>query len=382
MTFRDIIHIIIFNRKIILKVTVITTVMLLLILIFIYPATYNSTVTILPPENNAQFGTIGSLLGGQDISSLYTGGLPNASSQLYSEILKSRTAALYVVNKYNLVRYYNADNVYEAAKKLEKNLNIEISREGVIQLYVDVSTPLFPLFNDSGDSIKNLSADVSNCFIEALDKINREKMSSKARNAREYIEAQMIETKAQLDSAEYKLMEFQKANKAVALPEQLNAAIDAAAKLKSEIVKTEVDLGLIQENLQPDNKTLMALKDRLRELNNQYNKMEMGNQDYLLAFKDVPELGKELAGLVRDVKIQNEVYLLLQQQYYKEKIQENRDIPTVQVLDKAIPPLKASGPRVLLSSLTGGLFIFLCVSFAFIIEDRKMYIYKKERKEN
>jgi tyrosine-protein kinase Etk/Wzc len=378
MTSKDIIHIIIFNRKVIFQVTVFTTLLLLLILIFVYPLTFNSPVTILPPENTSQFGNIGSLLSGQDFSSLLSGGIPNANSQLYSEILKSRTAALFVVNKYNLVGYYNADNIYEAAKKLEKDLNIEISKEGILKLSVDVSTPLFPLFGNSRDSVRNLSAALSNCFIEALDKINREKMSSKARNAREYIETQLTGTKAQLDSSENKLMEFQKANKAVALPEQLNAAIDAAAKLKSEIVKTEVDLGLMQENLQPDNKALMALKDKLQALNNQYDKMEMGNEDYLLAFKDVPELGKELAGLVRDVKIQNEVYMLLQQQYFKEKIQENRDIPTVQVLDKAIPPLKESGPRVIMSSLAGAVFIFLCVSMVFILGDRKLYIYKKD----
>ena len=378
MTFRDIIHIIVFNRKVITKVTVCTTLLLLLILIFIYPITYNATVTILPPDNTSQLGNIGSLLGGQDFSSLIMGGMPNANSQLYSEILKSRTAALYVVNKYNLVHYYNADNVYEAARKLEKDLNIDISKEGIIGLNVDISTSLFPLFSGTRDSMKNLSADLSNCFVEALDKINREKMSSKARAAREYIETQLVQTKTQLDSSEYKLMEFQKVNKAVALPEQLNAAIDAASKLKSEIAKTEIDIGLMQENLQPDNKTLLALKDKLQELNSQYNKMEMGNQDYLLAFKDVPALGKELAELLRDVKIQNEVYLLLQQQYYKEKIQENKDIPTVQILDKAIPPQRASGPRVILSCIAGGFFIFLCVSIAFILGDKKLYIYKKE----
>ena len=51
--------------------------------------------------------------------------------------------------------------------------------------------------------------------------------------------------------------------------------------------------------------------------------MEMGSQDYLVSFKEVPQLGRELASLLREIKIQNEVYLLLQQQYYKEKIQEH-----------------------------------------------------------
>ncbi len=381
MTYHDILNIIIFNRGKILKVTILSTIILFFVLLFVYPVTYKATVSVLPPENNTQLGGLGSLLSGQDFSSILMGGLPNANSQLYMEILKSRTAAVYVVKKYNLVSYYNSDNIYEAAKKLDKNLEIDITKEGIIELSVDVNTPWFPVFTGMRDSIKNLSADLSNCFVEALDKINNEKLSSKAGRARKYIETQLVQTKADLDSAENKLMIFQEKNKAVALPEQLSAAIDAAAKLKSEIVKTEMELNLMQTNLREDNKTLIALKDKLQQLKDQYNKMEMGNQDYLLAFKDVPELGKQLAELLRQVKIQNEVYLLLQQQYYKEKIQENKDLPTVQILDKAIPPLKAAGPRTIFSTAVGGIFVFLLMSFIFVAGERKTYSYKKEGKE-
>ncbi|HVO75502.1 MAG TPA: hypothetical protein VMT35_15840, partial [Ignavibacteriaceae bacterium] len=127
-----------------------------------------------------------------------------------------------------------------------------------------------------------------------------------------------------------------------------------------------------------DNQQLLSLKAKLQELNDQYEKMEMGNKDYLLAFKEVPELGRELASLLREVKIQNEVYLLLQQQYYKEKIQENKDLPTVEILDEAIPPLKASGPRVIFASVTGGIFIFLFMSLIYIVQDRNIYMIRKE----
>jgi len=217
MKFRDILHIIIFNGKVILQVTATTIILLFLILILIYPVSYNSTVTILPPDNNSQLGSIGSLLGGQDLSSLITGGMPNANSQLYSEILKSRTAALYVVN--NTIWLNSIIPItYMKLQKNWKRFNIEISKEGIIQLSVDVSTPLFPLFTGMKDSIKNLSADLSNSFVEALNNINSEKMSSKARNAREYIETQLALTKIQLDSSETKLMEFQKKIKLLLCP--------------------------------------------------------------------------------------------------------------------------------------------------------------------
>ena len=381
MSYHEIINIILFNIKKIIKVTAFSSFLLFLILLFIYPTSYNSPATILPPDNENQVGSLGSLLGSQDFSGLITGGLSSANSQLYMEILKSRSAAEYVVRKHNLIDYYKKDNFYDAAEELTKHLNVEINKEGIVKLSVEVSTSLIPLIFDDKDTVKEFSAKLSNSYVQALDSINREKLSSKAKKAREYIEAELIKTRTELDSVESALMNFQERNKTVALPEQLSAAIDAAAKLKTEIMKTEMEMGLLKSNLREDSKELMAIRKKLEQLNEQYGQMELGNRDYLLAFKEVPELGKKLATLIREVKIQNEVYTLLQQEYYKEKIQENRDLPTVEVLDEAIPPLKASSPRVVFSTITGGLFIFLLMSFIVILSERKTLLYTKKNKE-
>ena len=380
MTYHEILNIILFNIRKILKVTILASLILFLILFLIYPITYNSPATILPPDNENQMGTLGSLLGGQDFSSLLTGDMSSANSQLYMEILKSRSAAEYVVNKFNLVDYYNKDNVYEAAEELTKHLNVGMGKEGIVKVSVSVSTSLIPLLFDNKDSVKEFSAKLSNAYVSALDSINREKLSSKAKKAREYIEVELVKTRASLDSVESALMNFQERNKTVSLPEQLSAAIDAAAKLKAEIVETEIQMGLLKSNLREDSKELIAVRKKLDELKGQYTRMELGNQDYLLAFSEVPELGKQLATLLREVKIQNQVYTMLQQEYYKEKIQENKDLPTVEVLDKAIPPLKASSPRVILSTITGGVFIFLLMSFIVILAERKTLLYKNKNK--
>lgn len=379
MSYHDILNTIIFYKSPILKVSLITSILLFCILLLVYPVSYEAPVTILPPEKNNQMGGLSSLLGGEDFSSLITSGMSNANSQLYMEMLKSRTASLYVVKKNGLVKFYDSKNEIEAAKKLSEKLSIDINKEGILKLSVNTSTSFFPIFTSQSDSIRRFSAALSNSFVEALDVINREKLSSKAKRARIYIESQLQQTKSLLDSAENSLMLFQKKNKTVSLPEQVQAAIEGAANLKTDIIKTEIELGMLQPNLKEDSKTLLSLKSKLQELRNQYNKLEMGNQDYLVAFKDIPELGKELAELVREVKIQNEVYLLLQQQYFKERIQENRDLPTIEVLDEAIPPLKAAGPRLIFSTVLGGIFTFLLMSFLYIANEMKIIKFKKNK---
>ena len=373
MSWHEMLNVILLNLKTIFKVTILSTLFLFLILLFIYPRTYQATVSILPPEQENSLGGFGALLGSGDFSNLLSGGMSSASSQLFVEILKSRTASLYVVKKNNLVEYLDAEDTIEAAEKLQKNLNTDITKEGIVNLNVDVKSSLVPLIFSDSDSLKRLSALLSNSFIEALDSINREKLSSKARNARIYIEEQIQETRALLDSAEVALMNFQSKNKTIAIPEQVKAAIEASAQIKSEIIQTEMQLGLIKSDVSENNRLVVALNKKLQELKDQYSQFETGSEDYLLAFKDLPTLGKVLAGLLREVRIQNEVYVLLQQQYYKEKIQENREIPTVEILDEAIPPKKPVGPRILYSTVVGSMFLFILLSVIFILKYRKLY---------
>lgn len=375
MSLNELLNIILRDWKRFVKITILSVIIIYIFLLFFYPVTFNSPVSILPPEGKKGIG-IGSLLSGQeDISGLLDGS-SNASAQLYLEILKSRNAALYVVKKHNLKNYFNTNSEIDAAKKLSEKLSLDLKKEGIITLSVEINSNFIPLLFDNLDSLKLLSAALSNSYVEALDIINRDKISSKAKRAREYLEKELIVSKSHLDSVETLLSAFQKTNKTVALPEQLKASIESAAQLRTEIVKAEIELNTAKSNLKEDNPALIGLREKLQSLRTQYDKFNMGNEDYLLTFKDVPDVGRQLASLMREVKIQNELYILLQQQYYKEKIQENRDIPTIEVLDEAIPPLKASAPRTVFSSILGGLFILFVLISVQVFQEKKSLLPK------
>ena len=380
MNFHDLLNIILRNIRFLLKITIISTIFLFVILFLIYPLTYKSEISVLPPEQGDQSNALSSILGDNVMSGFLLTSSKSFNSELYVQILKSRTAALYVVRRLNLEEYYGEETEVTAASYLNEQLNIILTKEGIIKLEVEVTSSFMPWLFDDKDSLKRFAAILSNTYIEALDSINKAKLSSKAKRARHYIETQLIDTKAVLDSVEFMLMKFQDENKTISLPEQISAAINAAAKLKTEIIQTEIELGFLETNLREDNQALIALRSKLTELREQYDKMQLGSKDYLLAFSDVPELGKKLADLLRDVKIQNEVYLLLQQQYYKEKIQENRDTPTVEILDEAIPPLRKSSPKVIFSTVVGGIFIFLIFSLFVVVKEKKIILLQKNIK--
>lgn len=165
-------------------------------------------------------------------------------------------------------------------------------------------------------------------------------------------------------------------------------------------IEMDVKTGIITLRVTTGNRELSALvanrfvaelerynreKRKTKALNNQQNlerrldsvKVELAqSEDALEAFlsknrnftvSDDPELNRRLAELKRETSIKGETYATLTQQYELAKIETEKEIPIVQVLDNAVPPLKKSAPQRILVMLTtealalalGLLWIFL-----------------------
>lgn len=376
MDFSQIIKILLFYKKKILLFTLSTIVLVFLILYFIFPIKYTAEVVLLPPDEQNVSG-LQALMGGSDVTSFlgFGGGL--GSAQLFAEVLKSRTAGEIVVKNCSLLPYFDEESVSKSVEKLQKLINIEVTKERLIKFNVTLSTSFFCRYSSEKDSIKILSARVANSFTNALDKINQDKLRLKATNLMNFFKGEIEAVTQQLKLDEEVLQLFEEENKTISIPEQLSATLETAAKIKSEILFTEIELQTLEHNLRDNNSKIESLKKRLEVLKDTYKGIEgikgLDNTDYLPEFEDIPMLSLQFARLKRNVKVSNELYLLLQKQYFKEQIQANRNVPTVEVLDPAIPPLKASSPRVVFSSLLGGIVAFFLISsFILFLEKKKI----------
>ena len=111
MNFNDLLNIILRNISFLVKTTVISTIFLFVILFVIYPLTYKSEISVLPPEQGDQSNALSSLLGDNAMSGFFYSSSKSFNSELFVQILKSRTAALFVVRKLNLKDYYGKKNL-------------------------------------------------------------------------------------------------------------------------------------------------------------------------------------------------------------------------------------------------------------------------------
>ena len=163
------------------------------------------------------------------------------------------------------------------------------------------------------DRDPQMAADIANAYTDQLNRLMARFGTGTASNQRRFIREQLVKTQNGLKSAEETLRRFQERNRAILLGDMANSMRLPGAQ--------------------------------------------------------VPKVGLEQGRLMRDLKVQESVYVLLTQQLEQAKIGEAQDTPVVQVLDRAIPAIRKSKPKIKLNmAMAGAVSLFLGIFLAFFLE--------------
>jgi uncharacterized protein involved in exopolysaccharide biosynthesis len=340
------------------------------------PKMYESTATVVAPKEGAATGLAGLAASGllQQVPGLTLPSLPSftPNRDLLVGVLKSRTLAQGVVDRFGLLERYRARYHDDAINTLRGATTIAVSREGVISVKIEDRDPA-------------LAAAMANHYVELLDQFVAQYGTGEAGRQRTFLTRQLARSRVDLDAAEQALRRFQEQNRAIVLQEQTKGAIEAAARLKGEIMASEVQLQVMRNFATDANPEVIAIRRRIDEMNRQLGQMQYGSTtvpqpgsrdrgDFTVPFAKVPEVGLELVRLTRDVKIQEVLVTLLTQQLEQARIAEARDTPVVQVLDRAVPAERYARPRAVLN---GGLAVVVSLVFgallAIVLESRRWH---------
>ena len=299
--------------------------------------------------------------------------MPSLTPQrdIFVSILKSRSMAQDVVQRFDLQTRYEALFQSDAIRRLSGMTTVTLSKDGVISVEVEETDP-------------QLAAEIANFYVANLDQMLTRFATTEASKQRVFIADRLTETERELRRAEEALRQFQETNKVIALQEQARGAAETAAQLKGEIMASEVQLEVMRKFATDANPEVVKLKQRIQEMKRHLSGMQYGKgwvlpaenrnpgeprNEIHIPFAQVPELGLELARLMRDVKVQETVYTLLTQQLEQAKIAEVRDMPTVQALDKAVPADRKSKPKTVFNMAIAGITsLFVGILLAFFLE--------------
>lgn len=312
--------------------------------VLLLPNWYKATASILPPKQPDLFGaTLGTnpLLKGLGAKSL--GGLGKMSTGYnYLAILKSRTSMERVINRFDLMSVYgiSGGNMDKAVKELEENTLFETQDEDNITI-------------DVYDKDPKRAADMANYFVEVLNSMSIQLATQEARNNREFIEKRLDQCRQDLRQAEDGLKAFQEKKDIIVAEYANNTSITAYAELYAMKAKKEIEVAVLERKVGPDNEMLMQMKAELHELTRKLSSF--------------PEIGLQAIRLYREVVTQERILEFLLPVFEQAKIDEQKDVPVLLVLDIASPPHKKAKPQraliVVLISFVSLTFLVMVVFF-------------------
>jgi tyrosine-protein kinase Etk/Wzc len=341
---------------------------------FLAPKIFESTASVLSPAESGGGGAslaaaIAASGAGQMLGGLLSGA--GTSRDTFEAILKSRTMAQELVDRFKLKEYYHTEFAARAISKLQAATTISVSREGVISVKVEDTDP-------------KRAADLANGYVANLDRMFAKLGTTNAGRQRAFIAQRLDKTEKALRQAEDALKHFQETNRAIVLQEQSVRAIEAAAQVKGQIAAAEVQLEVMRGFATENNPQVTQQKRQIEEMKRQLAQMQYSQgldlpaesnnpgqprKEFQIPFTKVPELERDLIRLTRDVKVQETVFTLLTQQFEQAKIAEARDTPTVQVLDYAVPAEFKSKPSTRWNmEIAGALSLIVGLFLAFFLE--------------
>lgn len=312
---------------------------------FIMPFTYSSVATLMPPEKE-KVGGLMSFLSGSGALDLMKG-QENPALDQFKNVIDSRAVSETIAKDKRLNKYFSAfDTSFDAIAFFIKNsMTSEPLRNGVMNVQVDIKTQWFPS-DEQKEEARQLAPYLANMYVQQLDHYNRHRLMTSSRLLREFTESEYNKRMAQLDTAYGNLQNFQEENKAVALTEQLSATVTSAAMLASEVQQLEMQLAVEEREMTANSARASMIRAQLEEAKSQLRRYDDGSiGEYSVALNKVPTLTRKLAKLMREVKLLETISAFLRQQLEQEKLNEQRNIPTFNILDTAVTPLRKSSPK-------------------------------------
>jgi len=286
------------------------------------------------------------------------------SGALFAELFRSRSVQDSVIDKLDLQKVYKSRYKQDARKRLDSQTGVNEDRKsGVISVTVTDKSP-------------QRARDIAQAYVEELNRLLAQVSTSSARRERIFIEQRLTAVKADLEDAEKQFGAFASKNSTLDIKEQTKAMVESAGVLQGQLIASESELQSLEQIYTSSNIRVRSLQARVDELKRQLQKLE-GTDASLVSsgisdgshsdemyppIRKLPLLGVEWADLYRRMKIQETVYELLNQQYELARIQEAKEIPTVNVVDQANVPERKSSPHRLLIVL--GLTFFSVIGAA------------------
>jgi uncharacterized protein involved in exopolysaccharide biosynthesis len=338
---------------------------------------YTARSTLMPPTSSQGSGASAALAALGSLGTLGDNiGVPSKgpSGDLYVALLNSDSVIRALDKRVDLKARLGVDTFESLRKVFPKvtRATLEKKSGGVILLEVDDKDPKF-------------AAELANAQVEEVTKLLDRLAVSEAQKRRVFFEQQLKESKENLIKAEIDMQRLQEKTGVLVLDKQTEALITGAARVRAQIAEREVQLKVLRTGTTEQNADVVRLRAEISALRSELARMESSQGGGTGSMVDIPmgklpETSIEYVRARRELKLQEALLESMARQLEIAKVDEAREGPLLQQIDKAVPPDYKSKPSravlVVIATLLG-----LISSIAWVVARRFAALIREQNPE-
>lgn len=307
--------------------------------------TFTATATVLPPQQQSSaMALLASRLGGLASIAGLGGSGPKSPADLYVGLIKSRSVADRMVDRFALMKVYGVKLRVEARSLLAGATKVTVGlNDGLITIEVKDHDP-------------KRAADMANAYVDETQHLTDGLAITEAQQRRLFFEKQVQAVRKNLEKAQAALGEVGVAESVIkSSPDAVFASI---AGLRAQITAQEIKLSTMRGYLTDQSPEFQLAQRHLASL-----RAQLAQADHTQSAGGAKR--DEYLNRFRDFKYQETLFKLLAEQLESARLDEAHEGSNLQVVDMAVPPESRSSPRrkliAVITTLATGMFLLLAV---------------------
>ena len=357
--FLDYLVILVKWKKLLFSLLITLFVISYLLIFFFVEKKYDATTLIVPSEQES-VGNLTSILKSYSAFPSSLTGLRKGSTNaaLFKTLIYSRSALDSVISTFNIMSEYQAKTMDETRKALSKNIVVNENDDASCEIICRTNDPV-------------KSAKMANYVVELLNRTIIELEIRKTKDNRTFLENRYSELRKNVSAAEDSLRAFQTKSGFFVADEQTKASIETYVKFEADIASKEIEYSVMQKMYGGSAVQTETSKYALAESRKMLADIKSGktHSGLFVALQDLPVNIQTYLRLVRNVKIYNSMLEFILPLCEQARFDEQKKIPILQIIDRAVPPEERSYPHRVVTALLYTFAVFFMVILLILFKE-------------
>ena len=336
------------EKKFILSLTSIVILVAVVASLLMTPL-YTAKTVLMPPQQQqssaaSALASLGALAG-------LAGGAAGVKSpdEMYVAFMGSDRFLNALIERFHLQERYHTKTLLDSRTLLKSKAKVMPDKKsGLISIEFEDEDPQF-------------AADMANAHVQELGHMLDVLAVTDAQQRRVFFESQIKKVQENLSSAEIAFRQAKEKSGLQVTSVIAETGVRASAELRGQIAAREVQLQSLSRFATPQNPDVQRIASELSAERAHLQQLEQGSGQVVGT-----TLQLEAVKSYRDMKVQEAMLEVLIKQFELARVDEAKEGPLIQVVDKAVPPERKSKPKralIVLTSAIAGLFVSLLLAF-------------------